>query len=94
MKQITSKLCQQIPAHIDLLHYIKEDNSSQPGKDIENSNMPLIQDIKNSIRIMFKEEINRGIAELKNVNMTKAGNQCGWDCVCVCDMLMLILGTC
>jgi hypothetical protein len=56
MEQITRKFCQQIPAHIDLLHYIKEDNSSQPGKDIENSNMPLIHDIKNSIRIMFKEE--------------------------------------
>ena len=32
------------------------------------------------------------VALQKNVNMTKAGNQCG--CDCVCDMLMLILGTC
>ena len=66
MEQITRKFCQQIPAHIDLLHYIKEDNSSQPGKDIENNNMLLIQDIKDSMRIMFKEEINRGIAKFKN----------------------------
>ena len=34
----------------------------------------------------------------KNVNMTKAGNQCVFvcvcDCDCVCDMIMLVLGTC
>ena len=66
MKQITHKLCQQIQANINSPHYIKEDNSSQTGEDIENSNMPLIQDNKDSIRIMFQDEINRGIAELKN----------------------------
>ena len=36
--------------------------------------------------------LTSAMGNCKNVNMTKAGNQCG--CEYVCDMLILIHGTC
>ena len=59
MKQITHKLCQQIPAIINSPHYIKEDNSSQTGEDIENR----IAELKNKLN---KKSEQRDESEMEN----------------------------